>query len=70
MKLVLSQFIVNLFLAREYNSFNFYATFDVVMGAMASKITSPTIVYSSVYSGVDKKNPSSTSLAFVWGIHR
>ena len=27
------------------------------MGAMASQLTSLTIVYSSVYSGVDKKNP-------------
>ena len=28
---------------------------DVIMGAMASQITSLTIVYSSVYSGADKK---------------
>ena len=28
------------------------------MGAMASQITSLTIVYSTVYSGADKKNPS------------
>ena len=44
---------------------------DVVMGAMASQITSLTIVYSTVYSGADKrKHQSSASLAFVWGIHR
>ena len=39
------------------------------MGAMASQITSLTIVYSTVYSGADKKI-SSASLAFVRGIHR
>ena len=31
---------------------------DVIMGAMASQITSLTIVYSTVYSGVDKKKTS------------
>ena len=41
------------------------------MGAMASQITSLTIVYSTVYSGVDKrKHQSSASMAFVRGIHR
>ena len=41
------------------------------MGAMASKITSLTIVYSTVYSGTDhRKRQSSASLAFVRGIHR
>ena len=29
---------------------------DVIMGAMASQITSLTIVYWTVYSGADKKN--------------
>ena len=44
---------------------------DVIMGAMASQITSLTIVYSTVYSGVDQgKHQSSASLAFVRGIHR
>ena len=44
---------------------------DVIMGAMASQITSLTIVYSTVYSGGDqRKHPSSASLAFVWGINR
>ena len=44
---------------------------DVIMGAMASQITSLTLVYSTVYSGTDKsKHQSSASLAFVWGIHR
>ena len=41
------------------------------MGAMASQITSLTIVYSTVYSDADqRKHQSSASLAFVWGIHR
>ena len=44
---------------------------DVIMSAMASHITSLTIVYSTVYSGADqRKHQSSASLAFVWGIHR
>ena len=44
---------------------------DVIMDAIASQITSLTIVYSSVYSGADQsKHQSSASLAFVWGIHR
>ena len=44
---------------------------DVIMGAMASQITSLTIVYSSVYSGADqRKHQSSASLASVLGIHR
>ena len=41
------------------------------MGTMASQITSLTIVYSTVYSGADqRKHQSSTSQAFVRGIHR
>ena len=41
------------------------------MGAMASQITSLTIVYSTVYSDADqRKRQSSASLAFVWGIHQ
>ena len=40
---------------------------DVIMGVVASQITSLTIVY----SGADQsKHQSSASLAFVWGIHR
>ena len=43
----------------------------VIMSAMASQITSLTIVYSTVYSGADqRKHQSSASLAFVRGIHR
>ena len=41
------------------------------MGAMASQITSHTIVYSTVYSGADeRKHQSYASLAFLRGIHR
>ena len=41
------------------------------MRAMASQITSPTIVYSTVYLDADqRKHQSSASLAFVRGIHR
>ena len=41
------------------------------MGAMAPQITSCMIVYSIVYSDADqRKHQSSTSLAFVQGIHR
>ena len=44
---------------------------DVIMGTIASQITSLTSVYSNVYSGADQsKHQSSASLAFVWGIHR
>ena len=41
------------------------------MSEMAFQITSLTIGYSIVYSGVhQRKHQSSASLAFVWGIHR
>ena len=41
------------------------------MGTIVSQITSPTTVYSVVYSDADqRKHQSSASLAFVRGIHR
>ena len=44
---------------------------DVIMGTMASQITSLTIVYSTVYSDADhREHQCSASLAFVRGIHR
>ena len=44
---------------------------DVIMGTMASQITSLAITYSSVYADADqRKHQSSASLAFVRGIHR
>ena len=52
-----------IFLENHYNG--------VIMGAMASQITSLTIVYSIVYSDADqRKRQSSASLAFLRGIHR
>ena len=44
---------------------------DVILGAMASQITSLTIVYSTVYSRADqRKHQTYASLAFVRGIRR
>ena len=44
---------------------------DVIMTMVASQITSLTVVYSIVYSGVNqRKHQSSASLAFVREIHR
>ena len=52
------------------NSTNFHHI-DVKMRAMGSQITSLTIVYSTICSGVDqRKHQSSASLAFVRRIHR
>ena len=54
-----------------YHNFCEFHYSDVKMGAMASQITSVSIVYSTVYSGADqRKHQSSASLAFVRGIHR
>ena len=51
------------FLANHYN--------NVTMSAMASQITSLTIVYSTVYSGAFQwKHKSSVLLAFVRRIHQ
>ena len=44
---------------------------DLIMGSMASQLTSLTIVYSTVYSAANqRKHQSSASLAFVRWIHR
>ena len=44
---------------------------DVIIGGIASQLTSLMIVYSTVYSDADqRKHHSSVSLAFVSGIHR
>ena len=44
---------------------------NIIMGTMASQITSLTIVYSTAYLGAEqRKHQSSASLAFVWVIHR
>ena len=55
---------------KSSQDFNYHYS-DVIMGAMASQITSLTIVYWTVYSEADqRKHQSSASLAFVRGIHR
>ena len=52
-----------------YLNFEHYT--DVIMGTIASQITSLLIVYLTVHSDVDqRKNQSFVSLAFVRGIHR
>ena len=44
---------------------------DVILGTMASHITSLMIVNTTIYPGADqRKHQSSASLALVWGIHR
>ena len=53
-------------LKTNYNHYD-----DAIMGTVASQITCLTTVYSTVYSGADqRKHQSTTSLAFVRGIHR
>ena len=55
--------VVCYFLISHYN--------DVIKSAMASQITSVSIVYSTVCYGADqRKHQSSASLSFVRGIHR
>ena len=54
-------------LTHQWSLFHETRYSDVIMGALASQITSLTIVYSIVYSGADQ---SSASLAFVRGIHQ
>ena len=55
---------LNIFAATHSNG-------GVIMTTMVSQITSLTVIYSTIYSGPDKrKYQSSASLAFVWGIHR
>ena len=57
------------YIAVEYNTHCHYN--DIIMGAMASQITSLMIVCSTVCSGADqRKHQSSVSLAFVREIHR
>ena len=55
---------------REYLNQHWHYN-DVIMGEMVSQIANLMIVYSTNYSGTDqRKHQSSTSLAFVRGIHR
>ena len=63
--------ILRLLVWQNQHHFRWWHYDDVIMSAMASQITSLTIVNSSVYSGADQwKLQSSALLAFVWGIHR
>ena len=58
-------------MTKQIKNIYFLLRSDIIMGAMASLITSLTTVYSSVYSGADqRKHQSSASLVFVQGIHR
>ena len=60
--------LYNYMMQLKYFAFHYN---DIIMSAMASQITSFTIVYSTVYSGAyERKHQSSASLAFVRGIHR
>ena len=43
---------------------------DVIMGAIASQITSLTIVYSTIYSYADQRKHQSSASFALWGIHR
>ena len=66
---LLSRYIKYIFVATRADRAHHYN--DVIMGAIASQITSLTIVYSIVYSDADhRKHQSSALLAFVRGIHR
>ena len=47
-----------------------YITLTFIMSAMASPITGLSIVHPTVCSGVERKQQSSVSLAFVGGINQ
>ena len=70
-------FVLDFFLPAQFNFFIAQSVapdihyIDVIMTLMASQITSPTVVYSIVYSDADqRKHQSSESLAFVRGSHQ
>ena len=66
-----SQSSGSIFLVRLPNHSKSTHYSDIIMGAMASQITSLMIVYLTVHSGADqRKYQSSASLAFVLGIHQ
>ena len=63
-------FCCNIAISRHGTILTFHYN-DVIMGTIASQITSLTIVYSTVYSDADqRKQQSSASLAFMRGIQR
>ena len=71
--LICDKLTVSMFLFRDMTLYQIGQTYynDVIMGTMASHIISLTIAYPPVHSGADqRKDQSSTSLAFGRGIHR
>ena len=63
--------ITRLIVRSRYVLGNWVHYSDVIMSAMASQITSVTIIYTIVCSGADRrKHQSSAALAFVRGIQR
>ena len=70
-KLIFHRIWITMEIGSLTNMGEIYHFSDVTMSVMASLITGVSIVYSSVCSGADqRKHQSSTSLAFVRGIHR
>ena len=68
---VLKSIEAGLYILRSYLAAQATHYDDVIMTMLASQITSLTVVYSIVYSGVNqRKHQSSASLAFVREIHR
>ena len=64
-------FVMVWYISNLPHIYRIYHYGDAIMDAIASQITSLTIVYSIVYSDADqRKHQSSASLAFVRGIHR
>ena len=61
------QFILVTTYFAQYSLLLWYHYTDVIMGEIASQITSLTIVYSDADQ---RKHQCSASLVFVWGIHR
>ena len=70
-RLTFRRHIISIYIALITSSSRFLHHSDVIKGAMASQITSITMVCSTVYSGADqRKHQSSASLIFGRGIHR
>ena len=68
---MISNACIQLVMGMDYFVFGAKHYSDVIMSAIASQITSVSIVYSTVCWGADqRKHQSSASLAFVRGIHR
>ena len=64
------QFTLQIYVYISIQRWAFHYT-NVIIGSIASQITSLTIVYSNDYPGSDqRKHQSSASLAFVRGMHR